>query len=770
MIHYDRSRVPEPAILRSPRIKTVKRQGEIFFSRPKQVRLQERFEFPWRRVTTNLRELWKPLNAVFYNKCVYCESPLMISSKRGSIELFRPKSAATGLIPADQALSTHSRNWISRVSTGEDRDGYWWLAYDWENIYVACDVCSRNKRNQFPVIGHRAAPGTRGATLRQELALLLDPCADDPEEYLIFDEAGTVAVRKPAETQLLRFHGFNRGEITIDVLGLNRPELVRERAMVAKDVALQWKLAISKGDAAAISDLISPSQPYCAVRRGLIREWFRLIDPTFAKEMRQQSMATAPRFASRLEMEEPISVQLREPAAKRRKARKRRPKLAVRPSKQQTVGFINSISIRNFKAIRDLTISMSTGTERRIGWKVLLGENGTGKSTILQAVALALMGPAFLKCHLHEFRLRPVDLLRKVRGTRTAASGSITVEFSTGQKCSLHIFPRRTAYLISPPKGIFLRGYGAMRLLPRRNAPTGRLASGQVASVRNLFNPSRPVFNADRWLSTLRRRRKDFASAALSLKDLLSLPGFAKLRIVQGRVIVPLNGLKHSLDELSAGYESVLAVAMDIIAANLSRSPDLRNAPGIVLLDEIDAHLHPRWKMQIVDSLRRAFPSMQFLVTTHEPLCLRGIEKGEVVVLERSGKHVTTMEDLPAPSSMRVDQLLTSNFFGLGSTMDPSTEKQLNRYYELLAKPSDQLTTTEKKERDRLRAATKYEYRLMTDTQKEELVYEALDEYVAKDTLLRGEARQRLPDMRAETKERVAKLWSQYKQAGGVLA
>ena len=66
-------------------------------------------------------------------------------------------------------------------------DAYWWLAYEWANLYFSCEVCNRNKRNQFPVIGERAPTGATGRALRKELALLIDPCVDRPEWYMAYD-------------------------------------------------------------------------------------------------------------------------------------------------------------------------------------------------------------------------------------------------------------------------------------------------------------------------------------------------------------------------------------------------------------------------------------------------------------------------------------------------------------------------------------------------------------------------------------------------------
>jgi len=75
---------------------------------------------------------------------------------------------------------------------------------------------------------------------------------------------------------------------------------------------------------------------------------------------------------------------------------------------------------------------------------------------------------------------------------------------------------------------------------------------------------------------------------------------------------------------------------------------------------------------------------MSFIITTHDPLCLRGLEAGEVVLLERDENNIIHPRiDLPSPAKMRVGQLLTS-VFGLNTTMDPDLEPQYTEYYHLL--------------------------------------------------------------------------------------
>jgi uncharacterized protein (TIGR02646 family) len=129
---------------------------------------------------------------VFQRKCAYCES--MVDD--AFVDHYRPRENATG-------------------GSGTSPDHYWWLAWEWRNLYNACNACSRAKGAGFPVDGPRApleCPYDELATA--ERALLLDPCLDDPEHLLVFDESGRVVATDV------------RAMTTIDLLSLNRTHLV----------------------------------------------------------------------------------------------------------------------------------------------------------------------------------------------------------------------------------------------------------------------------------------------------------------------------------------------------------------------------------------------------------------------------------------------------------------------------------------------------------------------------------------------------------------
>src|SRR3546814_15479912 len=116
-----------------------------------------------------------------------------------------------------------------------------------------------------------------------------------------------------------------------------------------------------------------------------------------------------------------------------------------------------------------------------------------------------------------------------------------------------------------------------------------------------------------------------------------------------------------------------------LVGTGDEKGSSLANARALVLVDEIEAHLHPRWKLRIMKGLREALPNVTFIVTTHDPLCLRGLGANEVMVLRRIQQDVRpNSEDLPyvvdslikIPSidSLTIEQLLTSDLFQLFST------------------------------------------------------------------------------------------------------
>jgi energy-coupling factor transporter ATP-binding protein EcfA2 len=389
-------------------------------------------------------------------------------------------------------------------------------------------------------------------------------------------------------------------------------------------------------------------------------------------------------------------------------------------------------------------------------WLLLLGENATGKTSILQAVALALMGDKARK----RLPVKPKDFVR--RGCQT---GYVKISLTNSQQpVELHFSKRSVDFKVIPrdllgPK-VLVTAYGATRLLPQNGGRKQRVY--RAAKPYNLFDPFTPLIDADRWLSNLsdevtdEKKISSFQLIARDIKALLLLKRKDRLRKDKdGMIKVKLFGEEVGIQELSEGYRSVVALATDIMSVMHFRWESMEVAEGIVLIDEIDSHLHPRWKMMLVKRLRKVFPHVQFLVTSHDPLSLRGLHQGEVAVMQRDQKHrPIARRDLPAPDAMRVEQILTSEFFGLSSTIDPEMEEKFDEYYELLA--VDKRTKTQAERLNDLKLELKG-LRQLGDTRRERLMIEAADEFLAKqaqgiDAIDRSQ-------LKASTRKKIAKIW-----------
>jgi uncharacterized protein (TIGR02646 family) len=721
VIFVARSRVSEPASLSSKRAADARADASKYYKRTPDLRRQERFSFDPKLYRAE--DVVQALTKLFSGKCAYCESPLTAVTAV-DVDHFRPMSGALGL---DGSL---------------EEDHYWWLAYEWANLYASCPECNRSKGQRFPVGASRAKLRATGRALVEEQPLLLDPCAEDdhPGRELVFTEDGIVS----SETE--------RGRVTIEVLGLNRPALVSARqaeALAARFAADDFQLSLQNGNTtSAAGDVelaFDGTKPYSALRRQVFQSRIRHLSSELEK------LVAGDPSLRRLSREGWVSSARKE-AIRRNWVTDRRAREtysvtdeAVAEDYYGTTRTIERVEIRNFRIIRNLSISFpSTVEPGQTPWLMLLGENGTGKTSVLQAVALALMGKA------HRDRLE-IDPSRIVR--HGASSGSVRVYLSgTLQPITLKFRRHDPQFESSDPEPkVLILGYGATRLLPRPGM--AQPTSTEFVRAENLFNPFVPLADLDSWLHTLSDAQ--FDAVARALKGLLPLGKGDRLVREDGRVEVRLSGARVSLDELSDGYQSVVALAADIMEVMLSRWPAMEVAEGIVAIDELGSHLHPRWQMRIVGSLRELFPRIQFLASTHDPLCLRGLFDGEVLVLRRyAGRGVVVISDLPPVQGLRVDQLLTSEHFGLNSTTDPEVEELFEEYYRLLARRS--LTPGQEERLADLRSRLD-ELKLLGRDQREQLMLEAIDEYLAESRSVTDAALRR--GLRDETVHKVAEIW-----------
>lgn len=599
------------------------------------------------------------------HKCAFCET----SSEGGDgvVDHFRPIRHAS-----------------SRYE-GETDDWYAWLAYETDNLLYLCRACSHYKGADFPVMGRRAPYIASLAEVRRvEIPWLIDPYVDRPETHLQFLAHGFCAPRTP------------RGRHTVTLLSLNRPELIVERREMLDALLTNLVAILTEDSNHAFDHLLGPHAPFMGARRsvlarvlgGLHLEASPLAGSASGligrldRARRLFTKADLDRLEGRI-LELRRSDQEREDrvrtAERRLEARPPDPDLVRAPKRPSPTGGIETIRLKDFKGVGTLSLPIRAArSSKSAPCLMLLGENSAGKSSVLQAIALALIGTKQAK----RLRLEPNDYLRNRSGHRwdllTPEDAFVELDFRFGLlPKSLGVDAAHRRFIGSTSDDILVLGYG-----PRRYFDAKRTSrpDGAFRRVETLFRATASLPNPQEWLNGLTGRR--FTEVAQVLRIVLSLEEDDELvRDIDHRICVRVQNRTVPVEWLSEGYRSIFALVADILRELEPHCDSFLEAEAIVLIDEIETHLHPRWKMRVMSSLRRALPNVQFIVTTHDPLCLRGMEDGEIVVLQKDGRgEVHALDDLPSVKGMRADQLLTSDYFGLSSTIDPQTEIDLATY------------------------------------------------------------------------------------------
>jgi hypothetical protein len=240
-------------------------------------------------------------------------------------------------------------------------------------------------------------------------------------------------------------------------------------------------------------------------------------------------------------------------------------------------------------------------------------------------------------------------------------------------------------------ESLFVCGYGASRRTLRSDMQRSYSTRNAVAT---LFDPEASLQDPELALRRFLSSSNGAFDPLRAIDDVLLLPpGSTKLGDKGLEVRGPW-GFSAPVGSLSDGYRSTLSWVLDLLGWVFLRRPEMlwEGLQGQILIDEIEQHLHPSWQRRIIGALRRQFPAVQFIVTTHAPLCVTGTtdltdEEVSLVHLGWNGEAVQATSGLPPPRGLRADQVLTSYLFGLETTTDDETKQEVERLAALLAAP-----------------------------------------------------------------------------------
>lgn len=682
MRYIKRRRVDIPPLLKSSPVQRFRNDTATYLASAEQDRRPPNIPAD---VLTN-RELIEAVSIVFRGKCAYCECTVGPGGAN-TIDQFRPRAGA------------------EQPDGRVDFRRYCWLALEWNNLYLACAACNRAKRDRFPV----RYPGPIGAPLSElrkfEQAELLDPTFDNPGRHFVVNKEGWLLATS------------KRGLSTITLLNLNRPQLLKDRRHVIDILSSLIEINRLHDDLADslknVMKLLDDSTQFSGIARLALRQML----PEGYRDQKWIRTGLSEQKLQKLLSEINDYPALYSP-----------PLYSPTEAKQtRERHYIRKIVIKNFRRIEELVLEFPEQggrTSKVAGSLVVLGENAVGKTCALQAAALGTMGPD----RAMEAGMSPDWCLRD-----GAESGSVEVHFWDTQLTNLIEYERGTQVFGGHESvDVVVLGYGAYRLPSR--GPLDESSHAFHYRVNTLFDERKLVGGAYGLHHHFRNPAGSIDDervhdATRTLNALLVNEAAAK--VLNGtRLVIEEEGKVHPIERLSSGYKSVVSMASDIMDVMYTIWNGTTSGQAFILIDEIDAHLHPTWRLRVVEAFRSTFPLSQFLITTHDPLVLRGLEDQEVRILGKSGSELTMSDEAPVPNiaGLTVDQLLTSRLFGLDTTLDVGLADRIAHYYSLLARSR----RTDEEEQDLLTLRSELERQQpMGNTRRERLLYAIIDRRLA---------------------------------------
>ena len=399
--------------------------------------------------------------------------------------------------------------------------------------------------------------------------------------------------------------------------------------------------------------------------------------------------------------------------------------------------YIKRLIIENLRGFREVDFDFSRPDASYAGWTVITGANASGKTTLLKALALALVGTdvaralqpslkGWVKIGEGEGAIA-VEIVAGekdifVQGRRyerpfwselkLAENGGPEVSLGVGHKYRKKDLGPTHGPWAENPTGWFSAGYGPFRRLYGASSDAQRIMSGpsKIARFATMFREDATLGECEQWLIDLKHKELEKRQKETEiLSQIMALLNDDFLR--NGLQVEKIDSeglwLRDSTDtvlllsEMSDGYRAALAMLVDLLrhlVDSYGHEGLVKNTTngwvsphsGVVLIDEVDSHLHPEWQRQIGFWLKKRFPHIQFIVTTHSALICQAADEHGIFHLPPPGS-VEGPFRIKDPEYWKIvksttDTIYLSSAFSMQFTRSPRAVAERNKYAELRAK------------------------------------------------------------------------------------
>lgn len=402
--------------------------------------------------------------------------------------------------------------------------------------------------------------------------------------------------------------------------------------------------------------------------------------------------------------------------------------------------YIKSLEIENVRCFgKKQKIDFTTKDGKISQWTVILGDNGTGKTSILRSIVSLLPAPqSFLGKRNHldtEYDLSINNGWRNAWNLKRQdgeLASKISLLISECEKpFDDEEYEMKLTHMVNHNDSeryqdlaaikfdtklftpVYCFAYGANRKMAEKSLSDDRMSN----TSETLFKDDALLQNSSEYFLRLdyeTAKSKKGSDERKRVKELLIriLPaGVKDIRVSKkGRLqrevqlLTPFGWV--GMNELSLGYKTTMAWLIDFATKMIDYNEKAQNPfdrPAILILDEIDLHMHPAWQREIIENLTDLFPKTQFVVTAHSPLIAQAALDSNLVLLKRSGDHVRVINEPDIIKSWRIDQVLTSDLFGLKNSRANEIEKKIKRRIYLLKQ--SELTRRQEVELEKLNQA-----------------------------------------------------------------